>query len=529
MTKHYLKPTVKIEPFTWGWYAWPYLIPPITAACNIVERHLKIMNSYIQNPQIHARAVQDPKLLGGPFVDLGGQKIQEIKALIEKTQHDCMELIHLNSAQKELNKILKNEAQGDMLEGFYNRIPAPLRGLVELVYDLNNQPSIRYIEPLIYKKYYKMNNQTIALSNITSDDRKFVLSTPRLSSENEVHLNLPFSSPELDEICKMREFPQDLKNIEDSFGLLQSEQKLFKTFFTDVSPPISHDRNYQGDGIRIRYFGHACVLVQTKSHSILLDPVISYPIDSSGIPRYTLADLPDVIDYVVITHNHQDHLMFETLLQLRHKIKHIIFPGNNAGALEDPSVKLILKHTGFKSLIELREMESHSLADGEITAIPFLGEHSDLNIQSKLSYCINLKGKQFLFAADSNNLDPILYDHILDVIGPIDMLFLGMECDGAPLTWLYGPLLTHPLQRIHDRNRTLSGSNFDKAWKIVEKLKCKQAYVYAMGQEPWLNYVMALKYSDDSIQLTESRKFVQACKQQGIESEVLFGRKEWVI
>ena len=25
---------------------------------------------------------------------------------------------------------------------------------------------------------------------------------------------------------------------------------------------------------------------------------------------------------------------------------------------------------------------------------------------------------------------------------PVDLLFLGMECDGAPLTWLYGPLLT---------------------------------------------------------------------------------------
>jgi L-ascorbate metabolism protein UlaG (beta-lactamase superfamily) len=27
--------------------------------------------------------------------------------------------------------------------------------------------------------------------------------------------------------------------------------------------------------------------------------------------------LPDVIDYVVLTHNHQDHVLLETLLQLR--------------------------------------------------------------------------------------------------------------------------------------------------------------------------------------------------------------------
>jgi hypothetical protein len=127
------------------------------------------------------------------------------------------------------------------------------------------------------------------------------------------------------------------------------------------------------------------------------------------------------------------------------------------------------------------------------------------------------------------NLDASLYDHIFNYIGPIDMLFLGMECDGAPLTWLYGPLLSTPLKRTHDRNRTLSGSNFEKAWKIAEKSNCKAAYVYAMGQEPWLSYVMALKYLPDSPQIVESDKFIQACKDNGIESERLFGKKEWVI
>jgi hypothetical protein len=109
------------------------------------------------------------------------------------------------------------------------------------------------------------------------------------------------------------------------------------------------------------------------------------------------------------------------------------------------------------------------------------------------------------------------------------MLFLGMECDGAPLTWLYGPFLSSSLKRTHDRNRTLSGSNFEKAWKIAEKSNCKAAYVYAMGQEPWLSYIMGLKYLPESSQIIESDKFIQACKDNGIESERLFGRKEWVI
>lgn len=133
-----------------------------------------------------------------------------------------------------------------------------------------------------------------------------------------------------------------------------------------------------------------------------------------------------------------------------------------------------------------------------------------------------------MFAADSNNIDEYIYTNIFNIIGEIDMLFLGMECEGGPLTWLYGPLLTKPISRVFDRSRTLSGSNFDKAWSIVKSLKCKHAYVYAMRQEPWLRYVMALNYTPNSIQITESNKFVAMCRENGIESERLFGKKEWI-
>ncbi len=534
MCLKYLKSTVKAEPLIWNWYAWPYLIPPITAGCNIVERHIKIMQSYVQNPLVHAQAVKDPELLGGPFMDLDGQKIEEIKDLIIETKKDCTHLILLSEAYKELDKILQTEAQGDSLEELYARIPQPLKGLVELVYDLNNHPSIRIIEPFVYKEYYShsANGQKIALSETSSDYRKFLLSTPRLNQDSEVYLNIPFSDIRLDTLFKMKYEPGDLNEIKALFNIEESKQSLFESFFSDTPPALSPDRNYFGEEVRIRYFGHACVLVQTKDVSILFDPVISYPIqmdENKGVPRYTFLDLPDKIDYVVITHNHQDHILFETLIQLRPKIGNIIFPANQLGALVDPSIKLILKHMGFSSLIEIKEMESISFPEGEIIALPFFGEHSDLNIQSKMAYSIQVKGKQILFAADSNNLDIGLYDYIFKYIGNVDVLFLGMECDGAPLTWLYGPLLTGSLKRSYDRNRTLSGSDFDKAWAITRRLNCKEVYVYAMGQEPWLGYIMALEYTEKSPQIVESNKFVKTCRENNIVSERLFGKKEWIL
>ena len=47
-----------------------------------------------------------------------------------------------------------------------------------------------------------------------------------------------------------------------------------------------------------------------------------------------------------------------------------------------------------------------------------------------------------------------------------------------------------------------------------------------MGQEPWLNYIMNIDYTEESLQLIESDKFVAACHASGIKSERLFGMAE---
>src|SRR5262249_3990636 len=113
-----------------------------------------------------------------------------------------------------------------------------------------------------------------------------------------------------------------------------------------------------------------------------------------------------------------------------------------------------------------------------------------------------------------------------DQIGDVDVLFLGMECDGAPMSWLYGPLFTERMERSMDQSRRLAGSNFERAHKIVEEFHCKELYVYAMGQEPWLNYVMSVKYTDQSNPIVQSNLLVKTCREQGIIAERLFGEKE---
>jgi len=88
--------------------------------------------------------------------------------------------------------------------------------------------------------------------------------------------------------------------------------------------------------------------------------------------------------------DHQDHVLFETLLQIRHKVKNIVVPSSSGGFLQDPSLKLILKNTGRQNVIELDEMESVEWENGSITALPFFGEHSDLNIRCKAAHLVRV-------------------------------------------------------------------------------------------------------------------------------------------
>jgi len=79
--------------------------------------------------------------------------------------------------------------------------------------------------------------------------------------------------------------------------------------------------------------------------------------------------------------------------------------------------------------------------------LPFLGEHGDLDISSKMAWLVRVGKMALLFAADSCNIEPRLYEHLHRAMGDVDALFLGMECDGAPFSWVYGPLLTQTIER----------------------------------------------------------------------------------
>jgi L-ascorbate metabolism protein UlaG (beta-lactamase superfamily) len=521
----FLKPNVVIEPLIDRWYAWSHLISPATAAMNIVGRHLKIMNSYLQAPQIHAAAIKNPKMLGGPFIDYNGGRIEDIKELKQNTIERRAKSIELQAAIVELDKMLKSNAKGFSLEPLYEKVPDLLKGYVELVYDLNNNPSFRLFESLLYKSEFNdISSQSIALWITDNDSRPFCLSTPKLDNPNVLHLDIPLNHKGIDALSKMKRNPGCIDEIANILGVSPDDRALFDTFFTEQQSP--RYKKYDGEKARMRYFGHACILIETKEVSVLLDPVISYYGYESTVSHYSDYDLPDEIDYVIITHNHQDHVLLETLLPLRHKIKNIVVPITTSGALQDPSLKLAFKSMGFQNVIEMDEMDENVFENVSITAIPFTGEHSDLNVRAKACFHVAIKQFSFLFVADSRVMEPLLYKHVQRAVGDVDVVFLGMECDGAPLSWLYGPLLTEDLPRDKDQSRRLSGSDYSKGMPLVEIFNPKEVYVYAMGQEPWLEFISSIKYTDESNPIVQSNRLIEECQKRNIVAERLFGEKE---
>jgi L-ascorbate metabolism protein UlaG (beta-lactamase superfamily) len=519
----YLKHNIVAEPLFNQWHAWSYLIPPAPAAMFIANSHLKMMRSFVSAPEVHVAALKNPAMQGGSFINQPVSKVPEIKELINQTADVCASMLELADAIKTLDTMVQTHAMGISLEPLYREVPALLRGYVELVYDINNHPTVRFIEGLLYKgRFYQPDLQSIAFF-ADSGERPFAFNTPKLPDEQTLHLRKPFVSTELDELFKTKYKPRPFGEIKEMLGVSDKDEPLLSSFFTTEPEPAG--ARYEGTGVRIRYFGHACVLIESRKVNILVDPVISYK-SNGGIERYTYADLPDRIDYALITHNHHDHCMLESLLQLRHKITTIVVPRSNSGSLADPSLKLMLQQIGFSDVRELDDLEMIEDDGDYILGVPFLGEHGDLNIRTKTAYLVQLENRSILCVADSNNLEPQLYEHVHELVGDVDILFLGMECDGAPLSWVYGPLLTKPLARKMDQSRRLDGSNCEKGLNLVNSLKPQQVYIYAMGQEPWLTYLTNIHYTDESRPIVESNNLVKDCLALGRVSERLLGCKE---
>jgi L-ascorbate metabolism protein UlaG (beta-lactamase superfamily) len=467
---------------------------------------------------------------GGMFLDYDGDTSNIQKLVDQISAHTSRQA--LAEALFEFSNLLESSADGHSIESYYQSMPEALKGYIEVGYDVSSRASIRLIESLLYlSPAYDKTLQGFLVTHSESDDRPFVLSTPRVENEQSLMLLLPFDHENAMAIQDLRNNPQSFDRVKELFQwdtLNSAQQVKLESFLTEEAPEVAEGRSYDGEGVRIRYFGHATVQLQTKDITIITDPFVSYD-NGLGINRFSLKDLPDKIDYVVLTHNHQDHVLFEVLFAMKSRISTIVVPQCNGGSIQDPSLKLIMEAVGFDNVIAMDEMEKLPVSGGYIQALPFLGEHGDLHIRSKLGFYFNLENTGVLCLADSNNLSPEMYQHIQSVLAPVDHMFIGLECAGAPMSWLYGALLNKPLDRKKDQSRRLNGSDATKAQKMVEQFNPASVFIYALGAEPWLVHISSIVYEDNSLPIVESNKLLELLKAKDIVGERMYAKREMIV
>ena len=516
------------EPLVNGWSAWWLTLAPIPAALHFAHAQRPGMQSYLQNPALHDQMARDSSLSGNPCIGVPPAQAHEVAALLADSEHALRDWTTLADAVGQLQSTLLAQAHGQSLEPLYSKVPAPLRGLVELVYDYLNRPSFRVIEPLVYRSsHYKPQLQSVRLRHLESDDgRPFLYSTPHVAQPGEWRWKVPFASARLDDLFRLDVQPRTLHEIFDLCEADAAAQAVLQSLLTTAPLTPSH---YENASPRVSYLGHATVLIQLQGVSILIDPFLSAKPLRGGEPRTTFQDLPSRIDYVLITHAHPDHFSLESLLRLRHRIGCLVVPRSSGHLLGDVSLRLMAQVLGFRNVVEMDALQSIDLPGGEIIGIPFLGEHGDL-AHAKSAYVVRLGRQQMLFAADSACLDPALYERVREAVGPVQTVFLNTETAGAPAAYTIEALFPQERDRVVERDRRCRGSTSTQALQLLKAVGARCVYNYAMGLEPWFQHVLGPASVSHSVRMIDSDELLRRALAAGLaHAQRLDGPQEVVL
>ncbi len=185
------------------------------------------------------------------------------------------------------------------------------------------------------------------------------------------------------------------------------------------------------------WFGHSSYFMQVDGKRILVDPVFSghaSPLKFTtksfkGSDIYSTDDMPQ-IDYLFITHDHWDHLDYETVLKLKPKVKKII---TGLGTGEH------LEHWGFdKDLIIEKDWNEEVVLDDDFhvyttPARHFSGRTFKRQQAIWMSFVLKSPTMKIYIGGDSG------YDSHFAAIGkqfgPFDLAIL--ECGQYNKSWKY--------------------------------------------------------------------------------------------
>jgi N-acyl-phosphatidylethanolamine-hydrolysing phospholipase D len=174
-----------------------------------------------------------------------------------------------------------------------------------------------------------------------------------------------------------------------------------------TKPDFSQYNSSPEQGIRHMWIGHASSLVQFDGITLLTDPIFSdrcSPLQGIGVKRYrpppcTIQDLPK-IDCVVISHNHYDHLDYNSVKELNRRF------GDSLRWYVPMGLKKWMNDCGCNNVVELTWWQEHS-HDSGVKFISTPCQHwckRSLNDNNQVlwsSWCVKGPKHSFYFAGDT--------------------------------------------------------------------------------------------------------------------------------
>ncbi len=252
---------------------------------------------------------------------------------------------------------------------------------------------------------------------------------------------------------------------------LFSEKKRNKP--VDSIPAVKTDLlGLDADEDMLVWFGHSSYFLQLDGKRFLVDPVLSgsaSPLSFTtrsfpGSDVYTTDDLPP-IDYLIITHDHWDHLDYETIIKLRETVG-VVVCGLGVGEH--------LERWGYPEdrLIEKDWYESVSLDSGfTIHTTParhFSGRGLSRNKSLWMSFVLEGPSHRIYIGGDSG------YDtHFADIGGRFDKIDLAILENGQyDKSWKYIHLMPEEVIRAAKDLR-------------ADRLFTVHSSKFALGNHPW--------------------------------------------
>lgn len=197
---------------------------------------------------------------------------------------------------------------------------------------------------------------------------------------------------------------------------------------------------------QVTWIGHATVLIQHRGVNILTDPIFSQrasPLSFAGPrrvtqPALTLQELP-AIDYVVISHNHYDHLDADSVAAI----------GDRAQWLTPLGYREWFAEQGVSNVVELDWWQSHSTPQVKIMATP-VQHWTGRGLHDRYralwgGWAVRVGEFNFWFSGDTGYND-VQFKEIGARLGPFDLGIIAVG--GYEPRWFMGDMHVNPEESV---------------------------------------------------------------------------------